>query len=345
MNKCSLIIKLSLISLLCYSCVEDKELKGIKVDLMLEAKNSIEYSLFVDSIKYIELETTDSCLIGSIKDIAIYQNRMFIFDEQQQTIWEFDREGKYINKIFKLGDGPEDYSQISQFEYDSAKNLVVVLSPGKEALLFYTPESEYIKTINLEMRFEDFKICPEGGFVLSNAGSDEPTSGIYYVNDYGQEMECLVKRKSNHLVYTTFDWELCSYGNKICFMAPNFDNTVYQFVDHKLTVEYPFVMRPDLKHDYMKTVSLQHLEDFIRTAYVEGEKWIWATYWSSTNGLRIFVYSKETGEYWIGKTIINDIDDVGIWRKASVTDGNIFVTWSENENSNENPTIGLMYLK
>lgn len=333
------------IFVLTFSCSEEKQQENIIVDLLKEAKDSIRYSQFVDFIEYINLETTDSCLIDRIKDMALIRDRMFIFDERQQTIWIFDRKGKYINKISRKGEGPGEYPMISQFEYDERKNQIVVLSSWKKVLTFYTPEGEYLKTVNLGMIADDFKICPGGGFILSNAGLDETSAGIYYANESGLELECLVRRKSNHLVNTTVDWELCSYGDIICFMAPNFDNTVYHFVNQKLSVEYPFIMKPDLKHDYMETVSLQYFEDFIRTSYVEGEKWMWVTYWSSVEGLRVFIYSKVTGNYWIGKIVVNDIDDQGIWRRVSIADDNTFVAWEENDDPDENPVIGILHLK
>lgn len=345
MNKYRTIVYLLFILIFSISCSKEKEQKGLVVDLLEEVKDSIEYSLFVDSIEYVNLEITDSCLIGNITDMAISRDRMFIFEEQQQIIWVFDRKGKYLNKISRKGEGPGEYAYISQFEYDDRKNQIVVLSSGQQALLFYTPEGKYLKTVGLEMKPNDFKVCPQGGFILSNSGLNEPTAGIYYVNDSGREMKCLVKRKNNHLVYMTFEWELCSYEDIVCFMAPNFDNTVYHFDNQKLLIEYPFLMKPDLKHDYTETVSLQHLEDFVRTTYLEGEKWIWTTYWSSVDGLRIFIYSKKNKEYWIGKTIVNDFDDKGIGRRTSVTGDNTFVTWNENENPNENPIIDILHLK
>lgn len=345
MNKYSIVVYWLSILVFSISCSKDKEQKDLVVDLLREAKDSVGYSVFVDSIKYINLELTDSCLIGRITDMAISRNRMFIFDEQQQTIWVFDRDGKYLNKIYRKGEGPGEYAYINHFEYDERKNQIVVLSPWQQTLLFYTPEGKYLKTVRVEMKPDDFKVCPQGGFILSNSGLDEPTAGVYYVNDSGQEMKCLVKRKSNHLVYLTFEWELCSYGDIINFMAPNFDNTVYHFRNRELSIEYPFSMKPDLKHDYEETVSLQNFEDFIRTTYLEGEKWIWATYWSSGDGLRIFIYSKEIGDYWIGKTIVNDFDGKEVGRRTSITGDNTFVTWSESENPDENPVVSILYLK
>lgn len=345
MNKYRIITYWLLLLTLSISCSKNEQQGGVSIDLLNGVNDSLGYSLFVDSIENLKLDATDSCLIGRIKDMAISRERLFLFDEQQQTIWIFNREGRYLNKISKKGDGPGEYARISQFEYDDKNNQIIVLSPWKKVLMFYSPEGEYKRTVELPMRINDFKVCAQGGFILSNSGLDEPTAGIYYVNDSGKEIKCLVKRKSNHLVYTTSNWELCSYGDIICFMAPNFDNTVYHFENQSLSVEFPFSVKPDLKHDYKETVSLQNFEDFIRTTYLEGEKWIWATYWSSVDDLRILLYSKETGKYWIGKSMINDLDSEGTGVRTSVTGDNMFVTWRENDNPNENPIISILHLK
>lgn len=345
MNKYKTIIYLLFVFAFSISCSRGKvqKQKDLIIDLIKEANDSISYSLFVDSIEYVNLEVTG--LIGKITDIIISPKRMFIFDEQQQTIWIFSRNGKYLNKISRKGEGPGEYTYINQFEYDDRKEQIVVLSPGQQALLFYTLDGEYLRTLKLAMKANDFKVCSQGGFILSNSGLDESTAGVYYINDSAQEMKCLVKREKNHLVYITFDWELCSYDSIICFMAPNFDNKVYHFNNRELSAEYSFSMKPDLKHEYKESVSLQHLEDFIRTTYLEGKRWIWATYWSSIDGLRIFIYSKETGDYWIGKNIVNDYDFSGIGRRTSATEDNSFVTWKENEDPNKNPNIYILHLK
>lgn len=317
-----------------------------EVDLLSGVVDSLGYSLFTDSIKYINLETTDSCLIGEITDMAIGAGRLFVFDKRRQTIWVFNQEGKFLSKIFKQGNGPGEYIRIEQFEYDEKNNQIVLLAWGSQ-LLFYTPEGEFLKTVKLGFPLtpSDFKIVPQGGFIFSQAGWDNPTAGIYYVNDLGKEEQILVKRKENHLVFINFDWELCSYDNTICFMAPNFENTVYHYENQELVAEYPFRMKPELKHDYMETVSLQYFEDFIRTGYLEGEKWILATYWSSVEDTRAFLFSKEKEKYWIGKYLVNDLDGVDRNANTSVSGNNTFVFWRENENTDENPIIQVLYLK
>lgn len=339
------LINLLFAILLVISCTGTKTPSKWEPDLLNEAVDSIGYSLFIDSIEYINLETNDSCLIKKISDMAVSENHLFVFDQSQQTIWIFDREGRYLNKIYKKGNGPGEYSQMYQFEYDPKDNQIVVLSSYQQKLLFYTLEGDYIKTVDLGIRAQDFKICPDGGLILSKAGIDDITAGIYYQPDSTKEVRQLVGRQSNHLVYMNYDWELCSYGDIICFMAPNFNNGVYHYKNQQLSLEYPFRMKPDLKHEYKETVSLQYFEDFIRTFYLEGENWIYATYWSSVDDARAFLYSKEKDKYWIGKDIVNDLDDKGTGAKISFSDNNMFVTYINNDDTDENPVIGILHLK
>mgnify|MGYP000205664866 FL=1 len=319
---------------------------GYEIDLLSGVMDSLGYSLFTDSIKYINLETTDSCLIGEITDMAISADRMFVFDKRRQTVWVFNQEGEFLSKIFKQGNGPGEYIRIVQFEYDEKNDQIVLLTWGSQ-LLYYTPEGEFLKTVKLGFSLtpSDFKILPQGGFIFSQAGWDKPTAGIYYVNDSGKEEQILVKRKENHLVYINSDWELCSYDSTICFISPNFENIVYHYENRELVTKYPFYMKPELKHDYMETVSMQHFEDFIRTGYVEGEKWILATYWSSVEDVRTFLFSKEKKKYWIGKYLVNDVDGVDRNANTSVSGNNTFVFWREHENPDENPIIQVLYLK
>ena len=331
--------------LLMYACSgEVKQQQTIVIDLM-NAEDSIPYSAFVDSIETIPLETTDSCLIGCIQDIVATNNRFYIFDQQLQTIWAFDKQGHFINRIGKRGNGPGEYVRISQVEYDKKSQMVVLFVWNQ--LMYYTPDGRYVKSEGLPMGAADFKFLPNGGLILSRSGETGDDAGIYYVDSTRTVYRQLISRKPNHRVQLTTYWELCSFGDTVCFMAPNFDNFVYHYYEDSCTVAYPFVMKPDLHRDYMQTeeVSLQYFEDFIRTVYVESKNWIIATYWSATNDRRIVLFSKRENEFWIGKNMKNDINHGhwGGWTSAS--NQNQLITFENNSNPDENPIIQILYLK
>ena len=69
------------------------------IDLLSNVQDTLNYSSFVDSISYISLETTDQCLVGSIKDVIISDKYILVLDKILPVVWIFDKEGHYLTKI------------------------------------------------------------------------------------------------------------------------------------------------------------------------------------------------------------------------------------------------------
>lgn len=327
------------------SCSNNRKADYTTPDLINNSVDTLYYSTFVDSIKYVILETTETCLIKSITDLIITQKNILIFDEGLQKIWIFDLNGAYLSEIAKQGDGPDEYVRIKQFEYDYNRDLIAVLDVWTQSILMYTIEGVFMKKVELETPAFDFKIISQVGFITSQAGLPKSTAGIYQVDSLGKTKAHLVKRNEEHLVRYSFNWDLCSYGDTIVFMSPNFDNFVYHFIDQQLEVAYPFEMYPKVSSKYTENSSLEFLEDFIRTEYIENSKWILATYWSSVYGIRTFIFSKEKQVFWIGKSFINDIDKIEMSEKTSESSNNTFTFWCNHENIDKNPIIQILYMK
>ena len=123
----------------------------------------------------------------------------------------------------------------------------------------------------LGMPADDFKLGADGSFILSCAGRDDPSAGIYHADASGGAVRPLVTRQPGQLVYTTFPWELCSYGDVVSFMSPVFDNAVYHWQGDSLRLAYPFRMLPALSREYEETVSLRELLRLSQPSAPKGE--------------------------------------------------------------------------
>ena len=332
--------------LTCLSCQQATKRKtDFSPDLLNEAVDTLKYTTFVDSIQYIPLESNDTCLIGDIGDIILTDNYIFILDNIKQIIWIYNHEGKYLNLISRKGNGPEEYTHIGQFEYDKQNNQIAILDWNKY-ILYYDLKGEFIRKIKLDISAADFKILPQkDGYIISNAGDSKPEAGIFLTDANGKIIKNLVKRNPKQLITYNDDMDLLSYRDTITFISPNFENNIYHFYNNQLELKYPFTFYPLLKNTYKENISKQHLEDFLRTFYVENEKWIFTIYWSSTNNVRNFLYSKEKNQHWISKSIINDIDGVPSLGRTTVAENNQFVFWCYNEDPEENQVIQILHLK
>ena len=206
------------------SCVGSASSDAIEVNLLHTDVDTIAYSAFVDSIEYIPLETTEECLVGEVTDVVMAGDRLFVFDAKQQEVWSFDRSGRYVGRLGRRGEGPGEYLSIAQFEYDHRDSLLAVLTfVGAPCVQYYSPDGTYVKTVKLGMPADDFKLGADGSFILSCAGRDDPSAGIYHADASGGAVRPLVTRKQGQLLYTTFPWELCSYGDVVSFMSPVFE--------------------------------------------------------------------------------------------------------------------------
>ena len=78
-----------------------------------EKPQTLDFSTLIDTIyEPIVLETTDDCLIGKISKIAYSNDTIIIADEQTNSIFIFDGNGKFITKIHREGRGPEEYLEL-----------------------------------------------------------------------------------------------------------------------------------------------------------------------------------------------------------------------------------------
>lgn len=72
-------------------------------------------------IRAVALETTDSCLVGTITDLFLMGDTIIVVDGQKaKRIMLFNRQGKYIGHIGRQGSGPGEYASISKARPDSS---------------------------------------------------------------------------------------------------------------------------------------------------------------------------------------------------------------------------------
>jgi hypothetical protein len=80
----------------------------------------------------IPLETTDDCLIAHIDKIEIKNGYIYIMDQKAQSMYIFDMNGKYLNKIHKRGQGPGEYTNLSYMTVTDSSVIIIDHYTGKQ---------------------------------------------------------------------------------------------------------------------------------------------------------------------------------------------------------------------
>lgn len=103
----------------------DGDLSRIEVDVD-RVRNVNSGDLFSE-IEYIPLETSDSCLVGSVSRIEFYNNTFLILDLKANSVWVFERNGNFKARIGTEGQGPGEYARLEGVYVDTlAKKILMV---------------------------------------------------------------------------------------------------------------------------------------------------------------------------------------------------------------------------
>ena len=103
-----------------------------------------------ERIEYIPLEFTPKCAIGSRTfQVYIASEDIFILTAQSGSndLFRFDKTGKFLNVIGKLGRGPGEYFNALYFAVDTTMRQVYVNSGSNLGINVYAYEGNYVQTL------------------------------------------------------------------------------------------------------------------------------------------------------------------------------------------------------
>lgn len=125
-----------------------------------EYKNVMPYTTLTDiattDIQYIPLETTPDCLING-GGTGLRLSKEYIFIESGGILLQFDRKGKFIRKINKLGRGPEDCA-VRTFGVDEKNRLIYTFDFYNVHILTF--DGKYVRQLRDPFSEEPARIRP-----------------------------------------------------------------------------------------------------------------------------------------------------------------------------------------
>lgn len=116
---------------------------------------------FFSQISLVQLETTEQALIRRIDVVAMAGDTLFLMDRRQLKVFIYLTNGKLVNVIQDIGNGPKEYSRISDIDVYNGSLAVLCDVPAK--IMYYTYDGEFVK----EQTLDDYWGCfasTENGF-------------------------------------------------------------------------------------------------------------------------------------------------------------------------------------
>jgi len=138
----------SLVLLSCNNLSNIDKSKIISVNLVegFENKRQQLLSDIATNIQTVYLNSNEECLIAKVSRVIIDNKKeiIIILDKELNQILFFDNSGNYLYKINKIGEGPNEYSRISNIIYYPASGYIYVYDDLTYKILKYSYKGKYI---------------------------------------------------------------------------------------------------------------------------------------------------------------------------------------------------------
>lgn len=143
-----LFISLSVLS--CGDNSYNNEVNEIQIDVSRVDSLFNGSSLFkVDGThKLIALETNPNCVIGEVNNIFCRGERIYIVDNLTKSVFLYDLNGKFIDKIYAFGRAGNEYLDLTDV-YVAEDQGIYILDNVKNKIFVYSKECLYEKSIDI----------------------------------------------------------------------------------------------------------------------------------------------------------------------------------------------------
>lgn len=245
-----------------FSCKQSPYPQEAKTTFHIDINKHDNISCFFDNYQIIPLETTQTCLIGNISQIQINNNKIYILDKNQSTIFIFDIHGKYINKIHRQGRAPEEYLSITDFNI--YQNNIYCLSRTNRKILAYNDNAQFLNDISLNDWYNSFYIVNDSLVYLfsDNSNTQYYNYILYNYKQLKNENQFDKFKKNQGLI---FDYSPFHISGDSLLLTEQYDQTLYHLSSRGKEALYHFVFNTSDKiPEHFKTMNKEKLYDFLK---------------------------------------------------------------------------------
>ena len=238
-------------AILLSACHRNRPATGLTVlhPPLQTTEHLLHLSDIADSLSYIKLATDTSNLIGVIDKIIPLKDRILIVDKDiTQTIYIFDKSGKFIRKINKKGRGPGEYLSLNDVAVDVSNKRLIVHDDMAQKISIFTYEGEFIEKIRLD--FITTSIAYLGNNRLAcycdyinnpnySIRSKSPNLILFDLQTRKTQSKLFFNSTINRLGITGLINNLSStYSNDTVHLIMQLNDTVYSICNNKVQPEY-----------------------------------------------------------------------------------------------------------
>lgn len=174
----------------CLTCLHD-------INVPLLEDDPTDYPLVsklfasIDTI-YLENAGAES-YVASVDDVKILGDTIIV--RSDGTLFFFNRQGQFLSRFSKRGNGYGNYRNIQRFDIRPSAHEMIILDNQNDALFIYDLDGRFKRAVILEDFVTDFVALEDGDFLLTNPikyHQREYRRGLWLVDSVGKFKRQLV---------------------------------------------------------------------------------------------------------------------------------------------------------
>lgn len=292
---------------------------------------------FIDSVKYVALETNSECPIGKIDALLLTDSVIVVVDYRiASAVYLFDYDGKFRGRVSQQGNGPHEYLNLTNVALSYDNSMIVVQDRQKDNYLWFDLNGNFIRSTDG---------TPNGGdteYVGANCLVHE-TEGIGGINKRNDNSAFVVTDSSYNVKYTFCDKQYNKYmrvtyrhpltrqGSRIIGRRVA-DNSIYQFTENgPVAIHYVKIVPDDFANskfdDSESFFKEQRLHQSLDETFLETDNY---SYFSVSQDYRQdYLYSHSDRQLYRIKTNFNHLIYGFFFRPMTCLDNDWMVSVSE----------------
>ncbi|WP_302799903.1 6-bladed beta-propeller [Parabacteroides goldsteinii] len=329
----------------------------------IEEEKTVKLSDIADKVEYIWLELTDSSLLNNTINSHTVISDKYVFVHTSNAIFQFGRDGHFIRRVGRYGQGPEEYLAVSFLDILLDKNELYAFIPDYWKLYVYDMETGMLlrQIAMIKCSAIDFLMYDDTTIVafsqsLGKSGAPRLTLGNFSGDILKQYYHPVIDKKGTNAVFMGKNYRFTyRYDNKIQYKEYYVD-TLYHVGLTQLEPRYIFDLGPyslpverriEYTTDYMKdTKSYLRYDVYETDNYILMPYMSWsAVYQGNFADKEMAIYKKKDGSCFkiSGGILENDLSGgVPMVPEGVVDDNSIFSIWTVDalyEEAEKNPQI------
>lgn len=190
----------------------------------------------------VPLETNEKSLIQSIERICVDGDKLFIFDDSQEKVTIFNKEGGYIGNIYDIGEGPKEYIQISDICVDPINKNIIILCDRPYKVMYYTYSGKFVKEMYITDYYSELAIDKK--FIYGYSMKPNKPTEISIFN-HQMELKETYELPSGKQFSGNTESTIYSFGNgnnmtrgRAIYFSGQFDNSIYEVDEGTIYKKY-----------------------------------------------------------------------------------------------------------